>query len=282
MLVTLLLSLPTAVLGDETQSVDTLYENAKTAAELGDLDTALLTAEEIITIDPEYTNGWLIISTILDSAGKYEEAALTLDNAITYIPDNLTLIVTLAYMKNRAGHYDEALDVMNDALVLSPASPDIRNAHAYTRYLCGDIDGAESEVRGVLVEDPGYGAALDTLGAILIEKGEYSEALLTLQKAVKSVPVDEEVAGHYGDAYFGLNNLNKAKEWYQKGVNADITYLPTVKGYAKTLTALKRYNEADAAYTAALRLSPGDPELIIGEQEGLDILYDRFVKSKTE
>nr|MBP9009636.1 hypothetical protein [Methanospirillum sp.] len=53
-------------------------------------------------------------------------------------------------------------------------------------------------------------------------------------------------------------------------------------GYARVLMDLKRYAEAGKAMRAALRLMPGDSDLISWEQEIDDILLSWYIRQEQE
>ena len=59
-----------------------------------------------------------------------------------------------------------------------------------------NLDGAIMLVNKALEIDPNNGAYIDSLGWAYFKKGMYKEALVELEKAIKSEPKDPDIKEH--------------------------------------------------------------------------------------
>ena len=115
-----------------------------------------------------------------------------------------------AYQYQVGGEYDMAVELYKRSLNLHPT------AEAYTflgwtyRYQ-GKIDDAIAECKKAIQIDPEFGNPYNDIGAYLIEKGEYDEALPWLERALHSRRYESYHYPHYN-----LGRVFTAKEMYVK------------------------------------------------------------------
>src|SRR6202521_3550 len=107
-----------------------------------------------------------------------------------------------AFAAQMEGDYDRAVELYLGSLDLHPT------AEAYTflgwtyRYQ-GKIEEAIAECKKAIQIDPEFGNPYNDIGAYLIEKGEYDEALSWLERALQSRRYESYHYPHYnlGRAY---------------------------------------------------------------------------------
>jgi len=115
-----------------------------------------------------------------------------------------------AYRYQVDGDYEMAVELYKRSLDLHPT------AEAYTflgwtyRYQ-GKIEDAIAECKKAIQLDPEFGNPYNDIGAYLIEKGEYDQAIPWLERALQSRRYDTY---HY--PHFNLGRLYMAKELYSK------------------------------------------------------------------
>ena len=115
-----------------------------------------------------------------------------------------------AYRYQVGGDYEMAVELYKRSLDLHPT------AEAYTflgwtyRYQ-GKIEDAIAECKKAIQVDPEFGNPYNDIGAYLIEKGEYDQAIPWLERALQSRRYDTY---HY--PHFNLGRLYMAKELYSK------------------------------------------------------------------
>lgn len=90
------------------------------------------------------------------------------------------------------GDYEGALASYQRALVRGGVTADAQSAIGSANLRLGRIDQAERWLRAAVAQDPGYVAAWNNLGVVLVEQGRYPEASLAFRRAFALVNGDSE------------------------------------------------------------------------------------------
>lgn len=90
-----------------------------------------------------------------------------------------------------AGEPELALDAYTRAAVRDGLTPEVRLSMAAANIELGRLGQAETLLRGVLKEEPKNAGALNNLGVVLLEKGEWGEAHRVLRAAFALQPTPE-------------------------------------------------------------------------------------------
>src|SRR5437867_5310832 len=85
------------------------------------------------------------------------------------------------------------------------------------------------------------------------------KALDRLLPLYKSQPADWRVCQQIGLAYMRLEQLNSAREFFQKTLDLNPSFLPARKNLATTLWFLNRKQESEREFRTVTRASPADP-----------------------
>src|SRR5207247_1180381 len=88
---------------------------------------------------------------------------------------------------------------------------------------------------------------------------EPSKALDRLLALYKSQPSDWRVCHQIGLSYMRLEQLDRAREFFQKTLALNASFLPARKNLATTLWFLNRKREAEREFRTVARASPDDP-----------------------
>ncbi len=84
-----------------------------------------------------------------------------------------------------------------------------------------DLAEAERLIRHALKLKPGDGYITDSLGWVLFRRGQYKEAIATLENACKLKPEEAIIAEHLGDAYLRYSLRDKARRMYVRAVTLE-------------------------------------------------------------
>lgn len=130
--------------------------------------------------------------------------------------DEATLL-NLANVYEKTKRFESAEQCLVILHELKPTDPAICNFYGYLLAVMGkDLDKAETLVREALRQDPENGYYLDSLGWVYYQMGDYSRAVLEIEKAAQRVPDDPVILEHLGDAYRALHNFDKARMAYER------------------------------------------------------------------
>ena len=139
-----------------------------------------------------------------------------------------------AYQYQIGGEYDMAVELYKRSLNLHPT------AEAYTylgwtyRYQ-GKLEEAIAECKKAIQLDPEFGNPYNDIGAYLIEKGEFDEALPWLERALHSRRYESYHYPHYnlGRAYMAKEMYTKARYHFEQALKLVADYAPASEGLEK-------------------------------------------------
>ena len=130
-----------------------------------------------------------------------------------------------AYYHQMQGDYEVAVDLYHRSIAEYPTA----EAHTFlgwTYHFQGKIDQAIAECRQAIAIDPDFGNPYNDIGAYLIEKGQYEEAVDWLEQATRTKRYDAYHYPHYnlGRVYVAQGLLNKARDCFQKALELEPRY----------------------------------------------------------
>jgi Tfp pilus assembly protein PilF len=115
-----------------------------------------------------------------------------------------------AYQYQMGGDYDMAVELYKRSLDLHPTA-EAFTFLGWTYRFQGKIDDAIAECKKAIQIDPEFGNPYNDIGAYLIEKGEFDEALPWLERSLQSRRYESYHYPHYN-----LGRVYAAKELYAK------------------------------------------------------------------
>ena len=112
----------------------------------------------------------------------------------------------------------EAYAAYDSALVYNPSNIGALNNYAY--YLRRDLDKAEEMSYKTVKAEPNNATYLDTYAWILFEKGNYAEARIYIDNAMKSEGGDKSdvIVEHCGDIYYMTGDVDGALTYWKKAL----------------------------------------------------------------
>lgn len=131
-----------------------------------------------------------------------------------------------AYERQMQGDLDEAIQLYKESLGIYPTA----EAHTFlgwTYSFQGRLDEAISECKRAIEIDPEFGNPYNDIGAYLIEKEMFNEAIPWLEKATQAKRYDAHHYPHYnlGRAYTAKGMMKKAVEEFQKALSIAPDYV---------------------------------------------------------
>ncbi|HKZ52525.1 MAG TPA: tetratricopeptide repeat protein [Candidatus Acidoferrales bacterium] len=130
-----------------------------------------------------------------------------------------------AYKHQMEGDYDLAVELYQRSLATYPTA----EAHTFlgwTYHFQGKTEEAIEECKKAIQVDPEFGNPYNDIGAYLIEKGQYDEAIPWLQQALRAKRYDSYHYPHYnlGRVYLAKDQLNRAREFFQQALAIEPDY----------------------------------------------------------
>jgi len=198
-----------------------LYQQALfKASRLGKYDDIVKYGNEALRYFPNKPELKLFIGIALYQKGSYEKSLETLQSG--YNPElnsglktqYLTFLGESAY---RSGNFDDSFAYFDALLALDPDNLMIKNNYSYYMATAAiDLKKARKLSGETIQKDPENGTFLDTYGWILFKSGDYVQAKIYLEKAIKNSTGNSEISFHYAEVLYKLGDRDLALTWFEK------------------------------------------------------------------
>lgn len=175
-------------------------------------------------VSPETIEFYFYLGIAYFQKEQYDEALATYEQALKQVTDKTDKAV-ISDIYNMIGDIQHsrkqvkaAYAAYDSALVYNPSNVGVLNNYAY--YLSlerTDLDRAEEMSYKTVKAEPDNSTFLDTYAWILFEKGDYVQARLFIDDAMKSGGDESEViVEHAGDIYYMSGDVDGAVRLWQK------------------------------------------------------------------
>ena len=191
------------------------------------LDRADEAIEQLKTLS-EDTEDWsdrvrayLAQGEILRSLRKYEEAFNMYSRALSFNKEDINLLYARALTADKVDRIDVAESDLLKVLSMEPKNSDALNALGYTLADRTDrYQEAREYIKKAMDLVPDDPAIMDSLGWVNYRLGDMQAALKWLSLAFEKL-VDAEIAAHYGEVLWQVDQKEKAKAVWKKGKEAN-------------------------------------------------------------
>ncbi len=230
------------------------------------------------------------------AAGRSDEALSLLRMAITLNPGQPLYHNNLGELLRLQGQTDLAMASLDEAIRLNPKYAEAHSNRGNLLRQLGRGEEAATEYRAALKLKPDYADAMSNLGAVLIDRQDFAGAAEVLKKAARLSPDMGMIHRNLGLALTGLqdmagaetaykaslvakykppgdtaevclllgdiarlrNDLDSARQWYERGWNERPGYGEAHNRYAVSLMVDGRYREAWPHFEARWSLADTD------------------------
>jgi len=187
-----------------------------------------------------------------DAAILHGEEATRLEPRMVMAQSNLGI----AYFDRK--DYTRAEACQQRALATAPDfAPALNNMGCIKRDVKRP-DVAVTWFRRAIEADPRYLEPLNNLGALLLEQGQLEAAQAALEKALQLDPGFPDAVCNLGGVHLEREGHAAALACFQRALALRPAYTEAQLGLAKTLQALERLPEAEAAALLAVQQDPGN------------------------
>ncbi len=206
-------------------------------------------------------------------AGRADEARAALTAVRRLAGDQPKIMHLLGLVEARRGDRDAAASAFEAALRSAPKDAALHGSFAAFLVGVGNLSLA-LEHHGRAVSLAPNAPELRYNRALLLQKmGHLAEALIELDRVIAARPGDAKAHSARGGVLRALGRLKEAAAAYDTALQREPRRLPTLFGRA-TIAKERGEEDAPARYRAALALRPGDPQLVLGLAEALELVGD--------
>ena len=129
-------------------------------------------------------------------------------------------------------------------------------AEGLARHQAGRLAEAEDIYNRILALDPGHFDSRQLLGAIFLQRGNYTKALHHIELALKRKPDNVFVLNNHGVALNALGRFADALTSLERAIVLRPDHADAHSNRGNALKALQRFDEALASYDRAIALRP--------------------------
>lgn len=156
---------------------DALYAYGQLALLLGELDKAKKASEQVLTLKPDWAEGYILYSNTLYRQGKKAEALGSLNLAVDKIPGNITLRDYYARRLVDEKRYKEAREQFKLILESAPGKTEAEYALALLSLQTNQLDEAQDLFTHLVKSGKRIHESSYYLGQIAEEKGNLESAV---------------------------------------------------------------------------------------------------------
>lgn len=255
--------------GESKQTaVEKLLQQVRDLYEQGDFDRAIAASTQIIQLNPNNADAYLVRAVVCEALADYQGAVEDYTQAIVLDPDYVTAYHNRSIAYFKLENYQAAVADCDQVLYLTPNSYPayVERGAAYTRL--GEIQAAIADFDLALQLNPSIPQAFFNRAIAQLELENIQEAIADFQQAAQLYSDQGNLAAQQ-DALKQINRLKKqsSNEFFDQ-IEAKVTsqteYSDEVAqiffDLGNSYFRLGDYQKAIAEYTAVIRLNPDSAE----------------------
>lgn len=135
---------------------------------------------------------------------------------------------------------------------------------AVADHQAGSLDAAEPLYYRFLAQNPDHPTALQLLGLLHSQRGEYETAIEFMRESLRRFPQQAEVANNLGNALSLSGRHEEAAESYSEAVRLHPRYVDAWRNLGLCCLEQGRYETAGTSFQRCLELRPGDAAACLG------------------
>uniref|UniRef100_A0A6Q2YIR4 dolichyl-phosphate-mannose--protein mannosyltransferase n=1 Tax=Esox lucius TaxID=8010 RepID=A0A6Q2YIR4_ESOLU len=173
--------------------------------------------QHAVHLKPAHYVAMVNLGRLLRSSNENKEAESWYKKALQ-VTRKVEILTPLGALYYNTGRYEEALQVYREAAMIQPDSTDIWLALAQVLAMAGRSKEAEKMTLGIISKQGSCIECYRLLSAIYSKRGNYTEALDALEKALQQNPIDISVRAELyfskGNQLREMNQLDRAFELF--------------------------------------------------------------------
>jgi len=225
----------------------------------GDYGRAAEMLRDVLRVHPENIPARLALAETLEQMGHTEEALQHYDSAWRDNPRDPDCVIALARALARQGLYSEAIKHMQQVIQVTRDAPDRPDVFPLLALLFSQqkqFDKAIAAYEEALRVTPGDPHIHHHLGALDLQLGRYTPAVMHLLLAVRFKPDDAEAYNDLGAALWQAGRVEDARRCYEQAIRLKPDFAGAHYNLGGTLEQAGQFKEAITQYQEALRLNP--------------------------
>ena len=197
------------------------FLEGKILASEGKWDGAETEAKKAIQLDPNFSSAYSLLVQAYRATNKLPQAVSQLQALLSKNPNNKSALMTLGLVYGEMKDYPKERDAYEKLLAISPNYvPALNNLAFLDAEHLSDLDKAlelARKARDLQPQDPLVG---DTFGWVLYKRGDYQQALASLQESAEKAPDTPEIQFHLGMTAYMMGQTDLATVALKRAASA--------------------------------------------------------------
>jgi predicted CXXCH cytochrome family protein len=232
------------------------FELASAYQASGQLDRAIATYREALTLDRQYPAALLGLATALRQSGELVPAADAFEQATRAAPGNPKAWNELGQVDLDLGRAPQALEALKKSIALAPEVPQPHNGLGIVLAQSGNFPAAEAEFREAVRILPDYGEAHGNLAGVLDFEHDLQQALYEFDLAVRISPDDANTHFNYGAVLSREKRFDQARAQMQAALRVNPNFAEAHEMLGRLYERTGQTDDALHEYEAAVRVRP--------------------------
>ena len=173
-----------------------------------------------ISLDSTNLESYVNLATLHYFSGTLDSAKFWLKYVLKRNPEEANAYNTFSQLYLSEGDHQNALVAINRALQIIPREPYFLNNRGQIYLEMGDLDLALEDINASILTDPSNAWAYRNKGRYYLLQEEYQPAVRLLEDAASRSKFIDDIYSYLGEAYQGLDKMDKACEAWQKGASS--------------------------------------------------------------
>ncbi len=224
---------------------------------LGEYAKAFEQFEEILKLDPDYSNAYENLGIIMCRKGDYDRAVITLKQALLLNSSSPTAYYNLGLAYSGLKNFQDGIKALKIAVKLNPSFSEALSTLGELHYRLDNLKEAQECLKKAVSVKPSNYTAYNTLGLLSLRQANYDEASQNFNKALKG-PRNVQVIALYnmGLVYLARNDASKSIEYFKKTVELEPGFAAAFNDWAMILILKGNFEEAEKILIKAISIEP--------------------------
>ena len=179
---------------------------------------SMLSFQKALTLDPDNQETLINMATLHYFQEQMDSAKALLNQLLLEYPNEASALNTLSQVYLKEGNYQNALTTVNQALTIQPSEPYFLNNRGQIYLEMDELDLAAKDINRSILLDPSNAWAYRNKGIYFLKSGDQEQAIRLFQEVIGRPEFVDEVYSFLGKAYLELDQLVRACESWQQGI----------------------------------------------------------------
>lgn len=203
------------------------------AAQQGEFDTALVAMKKVISLNPNYADGYNNLGNLYYYLGNTEESISAYIKAVHIKPTFAEAYNNLSNLLKDIGKLDQATEASEKAISLAPNMPEaFTTLGVILNHKKMYKEAIEAHSKALSIH-PNFVKALVNLSTVYQHQGEFEKAMLMCKKAISIKP-------DFSEAYVNMGTILSAQGKLSDAISAFDKAIDLCPNYAEALDSLGR------------------------------------------